>query len=107
MKEFLYRGAVGALMWAATMTRPDLVNAVRTMAKFCEHPGVAQKKVVVKILQYVRRTVDNLRWPGQRDGDGSVHHLLRHHALRFQRRGHVARGRHQLAFSFTGSDGIG
>ena len=55
MAKIPYREAVGALMWASTMTRPDISNAVRTVAKFCEDPGVAHWKAVVKILQYVRR----------------------------------------------------
>ena len=40
------------------MTSRDLANAVSTVSKVCEHPGVTQKKAVVKILQYVRRTAD-------------------------------------------------
>ena len=47
-----------ALMWAATMTRPDIANAVRATAKFCENPGVAHKQAVVKILRYLLRTAD-------------------------------------------------
>ena len=35
-KKFPYREAVGALMWTATMTRPDIACAVRAVARFCE-----------------------------------------------------------------------
>ena len=40
-RKFPYREAVGALMWTATMTRPDIACAVRTVARFCENPGPA------------------------------------------------------------------
>ena len=51
-----FREAVGALMWPATMTRPDIACAVRAVARFCENPGPAHKKAVMKILQYLLHT---------------------------------------------------
>ena len=56
MRKFPYREAVGALMWAATMSRPDIACAVRAMTRFCEKPGPAHKKAVMKILQYLLHT---------------------------------------------------
>ena len=56
MRKFPYREAVGALMWATTMTRPDIACAVRAVASFCENPGPAHKKAVMKILQYLLHT---------------------------------------------------
>ena len=56
IKKFPYREAVGALMWTATMTRPDIACAVRAVARFCENPGPAHKKAVMKILQYLLHT---------------------------------------------------
>ena len=56
MRKFSYREAVGALMWTATMTRPDIACAVRAVARFCENPGPAHKKAVMKILQYLLHT---------------------------------------------------
>ena len=38
------------------MTRPDTACAVRAVARFCENPGPAHKKAVIKILQYVLHT---------------------------------------------------
>ena len=40
MLEFPYQEAVWALMWTATMTRPDIACAVRAVARFCS-PGLA------------------------------------------------------------------
>ena len=56
MRKFPYREAVGALMRTATMTRPDIACAVRAVARFCENPGPAHKKAVMKILQYLLHT---------------------------------------------------
>ena len=56
MRKFPYREAVGALMWTATMTRPDIACAVRAVARFCENPGPAHKKPAIKILQYLLHT---------------------------------------------------
>ena len=56
MSKFPYREAVGALMWTATMTRPDVACAVRAVARFCENPGPAHEKAVMKILQYLLHT---------------------------------------------------
>ena len=53
MRKFPNREAAGALMWTATMTRPDIACAVRAVARFCENPGPAHKKAVMKIFQYL------------------------------------------------------
>ena len=56
IRKLPYREAVAALMWTATMTRPDIACAVRAVARFCENPGPAHKKAVVKILKYLLHT---------------------------------------------------
>ena len=53
MRKFPYREVVGALMWTATMTRPDIACTVHAVARFCENPGPAHKKAVMKILQHL------------------------------------------------------
>ena len=58
MENIPYREAVGALMWAATMTRLDIASAVREVAKFSDNPGRAHWKAVRRILQYIARTKD-------------------------------------------------
>ena len=53
-----YREAVGALMWAATMTRPDVAYAAHQLRKFNDNPGPVHWKVAKRALQYLWRTKD-------------------------------------------------
>ena len=53
-----YREAVGSLMWLANTTRPDIADAVRSVARHCHDPGVSHWKAVRKILSYIAGTVD-------------------------------------------------
>ena len=56
MRKFPSREAGGVLMWTVTMTQPDIACAVHAVARFCENPGPAHKKAVMKILQYLLHT---------------------------------------------------
>ena len=56
MRGIPYREAVGALMWVANMTRPDLAYTVHTLAKFDDIPGPEHWKAVINALEYLKRT---------------------------------------------------
>ena len=56
MLKFPCREAAGALMWVTTMIRPGIASAVCAVARFCENPGLAHKKAVLKVMQYVLYT---------------------------------------------------
>ena len=56
MRKFPYREAVEALTWTATITWPGIACAVRAVARLCKNLGLAHKKVVMKILQYLLHT---------------------------------------------------
>ncbi|CAM9169235.1 unnamed protein product [Ascophyllum nodosum] len=56
MHRISYREAVGALMWVATMTRPDLSFAAHQLAKFIDNPGPTHWKAAWKTLEYLWRT---------------------------------------------------
>ena len=40
------------------MSRSDIACAVRPVARFCENPGPAHKKAVMKIMQYLLHTIE-------------------------------------------------
>ncbi|CAM9873969.1 unnamed protein product, partial [Choristocarpus tenellus] len=48
-----YREAVGSLMWASVMTRLDIANAVRQVAKYSSNPKVTHWRAVKCILAYL------------------------------------------------------
>ena len=56
MRGIPYREAVGALLLAANMIRPDLAYTAHTLAKFGDNPGPEHCKAVMKALQYLKQT---------------------------------------------------
>ena len=58
MRVTPYREAVGALMWAATMTHPHVAYAAHQLGKFNDSPGPAHWRAAKRALQYVWRTKD-------------------------------------------------
>ena len=53
-----YREAVGALMFAATTTRPDIMSAVASVARFSSSPSVENMVAVKRVLRYLRGSTD-------------------------------------------------
>ena len=53
-----YREAVGALMWAATMTRPDFAYAAHQLGKSNDNPGPVHWRAAKRALQCLWRTKD-------------------------------------------------
>ena len=47
---------LGSLMWLATQTRPDIFNAMSTVATYCSAPKHVRGRAAMGILCYVRRT---------------------------------------------------
>ena len=58
MRVTPYREAVGALMWAATMTRPDVAYAAHRLGNFSDNPGPVHWGAAKRALQYLWRTND-------------------------------------------------
>ncbi|CAM9960652.1 unnamed protein product, partial [Ascophyllum nodosum] len=58
MRVIPYREAVGALMWAATVTRPDVAYAGHQLKHFNDNPGPVHWGAAKRVLQYLWRTKD-------------------------------------------------
>ncbi|CAN0457551.1 unnamed protein product, partial [Ascophyllum nodosum] len=53
-----YREAVGAFMWAATMTRPGVAYAAHQLGKFNDNPRPVHWRAAKRALQYLWRAKD-------------------------------------------------
>ena len=58
MPKFPYRELVGALMYVAKCTRPDIAHAVGEVSKFCERYGKSHWAAAKRILKYLKTTQD-------------------------------------------------
>jgi len=58
MKSVPYLAAVGALMYLATTTRPDIAYTVGYLARFNSNPGLAHWQAVKHLLHYLKGTAD-------------------------------------------------
>ena len=50
------REAVGSLVWLSTMTRPDITNAVRVVARYAHEPTERLWQAIMKIFSYLNGT---------------------------------------------------
>ena len=53
---FPFRELIGALLWIALLTRPDIANAVRAVARYCSAPKLIHWKAARSILGCAVRT---------------------------------------------------
>lgn len=51
-----FRQAVGCLMWAANITRPDIVNAVHEAARHWYYPPAAYWLAAYNVFRYLKGT---------------------------------------------------
>ena len=58
MKSVPYLAAVGALMYLATTTRPDIAYTIGYLARFNSNPGLAHWQAVKHLLRYLKGTAD-------------------------------------------------
>lgn len=58
MKDVPYMQAVGCLLFAAQISRPDICFAVNMLSRFSENPGKAHWNAVKRVLRYLKGTID-------------------------------------------------
>jgi hypothetical protein len=56
MKSVPYMNAVGAILYAAITTRPDISHAVSEVSKYMQNPGMKHWEAVRRIINYLKRT---------------------------------------------------
>ena len=58
MKQVPYRQLVGALMYLAVATRPDIAYAVGVLGRFSSNPGPSHWKAAKHLCRYLQGTKD-------------------------------------------------
>ena len=53
---FSVRELIGARLWVALLTRTDIANAMRAVARYCRAPQMVHWKAALFILGYAERT---------------------------------------------------
>ena len=56
VENWPFRELVGSLMWLPISTRPDISNAVRTVARYCTALRATYWKVALGVLEYIHGT---------------------------------------------------
>ena len=94
-----YRSAVGGLMYAAKMTRPDILFAVTAASRYNQDPGNAHWAAVKRILSYLAGTINHGLCFGETD---SVDHLVTYSDSDFAGCQDIRRSISGLLFPFNG-----
>ena len=58
MKDVPYMEAVGSLLFAAQITRPDVCFVVNMLSRFSQNPSKARRNAVKRGMRYLKGTVD-------------------------------------------------
>ena len=56
--EYVYRRAIGMLLYISTCTRPDLAFIVSYLSKFCIAPTTAHWCGIKRVFRYLKQTID-------------------------------------------------
>lgn len=58
MKKIPYQEAIGSLMFAAQISRPDISYAVGALARYNNNPGKAHWQAVKRVMRYLKGTIN-------------------------------------------------
>ena len=60
-----YQQAIGSLLYAALLTRPDIAYTVNMLAKYSSNPGTEHTKAVKRVFRYLKGSLDyNITYNG-------------------------------------------
>lgn len=71
MSRVPYQEAIGSIMYAAQLTRPDICFAVSMLSRFNHNPSMAHWNAVKRVLRYMKGTVD-AKLVFDRDGNPGI-----------------------------------
>jgi hypothetical protein len=67
MTKVPYKSAVGALLYLANATRPDITYSVGQVAKYCSNPQPAHWRALKRIMGFLKGTCNLGIWLGGTD----------------------------------------
>ena len=53
-----YSRIIGSLMYLMSCTRPDIAYSISKLSRFTSNPGADHRKVIIRVLRYLRGTQD-------------------------------------------------
>jgi hypothetical protein len=59
MRKVPYHQAIGSLMWATVVMRPDIAFTVSLLLQFMENPGRTHWEVIKRVFRYLKRMKNN------------------------------------------------
>jgi hypothetical protein len=59
MRNIPYHQAMGSLMWAAIVMRPNIAFAVSLLSQSMESPGIAHWEVIKRVFKYLKGMKNN------------------------------------------------
>ena len=71
MSKIPYMQAIGCLLFAAQISRPDITCAVNLLSRYCTNPGKPHWQAVKRIMRYLKGTL-NLGIVYEKEPDGNV-----------------------------------
>jgi len=84
VEHFPYREIIGSLLYAATLTRPDIAFAVSALAQFAQRPARPHWEATKRIMRYLKATRE-LGLTYGASNDGIVGYTDADHASQYHR----------------------
>lgn len=58
MSKVPYMEAIGCLLFASNVTRPDICYIVNVLSRYCDNPGKGHWEAVKRVMRYLKGTLD-------------------------------------------------